>query len=425
MSLAIAIAFLVALLLLYWGMPVALALLVPSILYVLYFDIPILLVAQNMSRTLYSFTLLTVPLFIFVGSLMNNSGQTDRMFEFADALVGHYKGGLAYVNILASLIFSGISGSALADIGGVGKILMETMRENGYGSAYSAAITGASSTVGPIFPPSIPLIIYGILAEVSVLDLLVAGIVPGLLCVVALTAITVLLAELKEMPTSRQTSRRETFGALYRGLPALLVPVVLVGGMLGGFFGPAEVAAVAAAYVVAVETLVYRNVEVGYIWAAAQETIRTTVIVFFILMAASLFGWIVAFENVPSIVSGVVLSFTSNVILVLLLMNVMLLLLGLFLEPLSALVMTIPVFVPPLTQLGVDPVHLGVVMVLNLMIGLLTPPIGLSLYVASDISGAPVESIVGELKPYYVALLIVLLSVTLYPRLSLFVLDLT
>ena len=165
---------------------------------------------------------------------MNNSGQTDRMFEFADALVGHYKGGLAYVNILASLIFSGISGSALADIGGVGKILMETMRENGYGSAYSAAITGVSSTAGPIFPPSIPLIIYGILAEVSVLELLVAGIVPGLLRVVALTAIMSLLAELKEMPTSRQASRRETFGALYRGLPALLAPVVLVGGMLRG-----------------------------------------------------------------------------------------------------------------------------------------------------------------------------------------------
>jgi len=231
------------------------------------------------------------------------------MFEFADALVGHYKGGLAYVNILASLIFSVTSGSALADIGGVEKILMETMRENGDGSAHSAAITGVSSAVGPIFPPSIPFIIYGILAEVSVLELLIAGIVPGLLRVVALTAIMSLLAELKEMPTSRQASRREIFGALYRGLPALLAPVVLVGGMLGGFFGPAEVAAAAAAYVVAVETLVYRNIEVGYIWTVAQETIQTTVIVFFILMAASLFGWIVAFENVPSIVSGVVLSF--------------------------------------------------------------------------------------------------------------------
>lgn len=413
--------FLLIFLLLFLRVPVAIALLLPSVAYLILYDIPILLVAQNMSRTLFSFTLLTVPLFILVGSLMNNSGQTDRIFDFAKTVVGHYTGGLAQVNIFASLIFSGISGSALADIGGIGKVLIETMTNNGYTKGYSAAITGASSTVGPIFPPSIPLIIYGILAEVSVLDLLLAGILPGILCVVALMSLTMVLARVKEMPSDQRAPRRQVVTTLWRGFPALLAPVVLVGGMLGGFFGPAEVAAVAAAYVVFIETVVYRNFEFGYIWKSAKETVQTTVIVFFILMATSVFAWVVAFENVPAMVSGLILSITADVLLILILMNVVLLILGLVLEPLAALVMTIPVFVPPLTALGVDPVHLGVIMVFNLMIGLLTPPIGLSLYVASDLSGAPVESIVNELKPYYVVLLVVLLLVTVFPTLSLFV----
>jgi tripartite ATP-independent transporter DctM subunit len=208
--------------------------------------------------------------------------------------------------------------------------------------------------------------------------------------------------------------------ATRKAIPALLAPVILVGGMLAGIFGPSEVAAVAAVYVVLVNVAVYREFEVGYIWTSALETIRTTAIVLFILMAASLFGWIVSYERVPGLVGDLLLSVTTDTLVLLVLMNLVLLVIGLFLEPLSALVMAIPVFVPPLTGLGVDPVHLGVIMVLNLMVGLLTPPIGLSLYLTSDLSGASVESIVSELRPYYVTLLLVLLLVTLVPQIALF-----
>jgi tripartite ATP-independent transporter DctM subunit len=420
MSWAIATVFVLIFLLLALRVPVAIALLAPTVLFILLFDLPILLVAQNMSRTLFSFTLLTVPLFIFVGSLMNNSGMTDRMFDFASTVVGHRQGGLAQVNIFASLIFSGMSGSAMADIGGIGKVLIQTMEESGYRSGFSAAITGASSTVGPIFPPSIPLIIYGVLAEVSVLDLLLAGIGPALVSVAALAVITAGLARSRDMPTMERSSWSVVLRATRKAIPALLAPVILVGGMLAGIFGPSEVAAVAAVYVVLVNVAVYREFEVGYIWTSALETIRTTAIVLFILMAASLFGWIVSYERVPGLVGDLLLSVTTDTLVLLVLMNLVLLVIGLFLEPLSALVMAIPVFVPPLTGLGVDPVHLGVIMVLNLMVGLLTPPIGLSLYLTSDLSGASVESIVSELRPYYVTLLLVLLLVTLVPQIALF-----
>lgn len=404
---------------------VGFALILPSVMYLIVFDVPFTILAQKMVRTLFSFTLLSIPLFIYTGSLMNETGQTDRIFQFANDAIGHFKGGLAYVNILASLIFSGISGSALADIGGIGQVLMDAMGDNGYEDDFSAAITSASGTIGPIFPPSIPLIIFGVLTETSVLNLLLAGLLPALLCVALLVLVTRILAIRKDFPTQAKTPLEQTVKSFVTALPAILAPVILIGGMLFGIFGPSEVAAVAVSYIIAINFLVYREFDVGVIWEATKTATRTTTKVFVILMGASLFGWILTIEGMVSTVGGFLAIFGSNTLATLLFVNIVLLVLGLFLEPLTALVMSIPVFVPPLVSMGVHPVHLGLIMVFNLMIGLLTPPMGLTLFMASDISGASIESVIRELLPYYAVLLLTLVLIVVFPDLSLKVLSLT
>lgn len=401
--------------------PVAFALIFPSMLYIFVFDVPTYLIARRMSRTLFSFSLLSVPLFIFTGTLLNHSGQTDRIFEFAKDAVGHRNGGLAYVNILGSLVFSGISGSALADVGGIGRVMIRSMTDNGYEKDYSAAITSASATLGPIFPPSIPLIIFGVLAQESVLDLLLAGLVPALLCAAMLTVVTFVIGRQRVFPSHDRASLRKRLRSLLISLPAIVTPAVLVGGMLTGIFGPSEVAAVAVLYIVAINYIVYWNFDLRFIWDAATEATATTIRVLIIVMAASVFGWILAIEGLSGAVADFLTIFGGDVLLALLFMNLVLLVLGLFLEPLTALVMMIPVFVPPLVELGLSPIHIGVIMVFNLMIGLLTPPVGLTLFVASDISGASIESIIRELLPYYGALLLTLALIVLVPELSLWV----
>lgn len=407
------------LLLVIFRVPVGFALLIPSILYILWFDVTFFVVAQRMSRTLFSFTLLSVPLFIFAGTLMNESGQTEHIFKFANSMVGHIQGGLAYVNILVSLIFSGMSGSALADVGGVGQVLIQAMEEHGYRNDFSAAITSASSTVGPIFPPSIPLIIFGLLAQVSVLDLLLAGILPGLLATGLLSAATFLVArDIEHVKTEKQGLRERLF-SLKAALPALLAPVILVGGMLTGFFGPSEIAGVTVLYIIVANFVFYHDYEASFIWRASKKATDLTIKVLFILMAAKVFAFVLTLERITASVIPVLEIFGGNVIAVLLFVNLCLLLLGLFMEPLSAMVMSIPIFVPPLVSFGLDPVHIGVMMVLNLMIGLLTPPVGLTLFVASDISGASINSIVSKLGIYYVALIVALLLIIFFPDISL------
>lgn len=401
--------------------PVAYALIIPSALYLVLNGMSLLPLAQRMTRQLFSFTLLTVPLFILVGTLMNHSGQTNRIFKFANDLLGHINGGLAYVNILASLIFSGISGSAIADVGGIGQILIKSMEDQGYDSDYSAALTGASSTIGPIFPPSIPLIIFGVLAEVSILKLLLAGIVPAILATIVLAITTYFIGLYHEgfPETDKKYRTSKLAKSFISAFPSLFTPIILIFGMITGIFSPTEVAAVAVAYIVIINIVFYRDIDVKYIWKASREAVRTTTVVLFILAGAGIFSFILTIEGVPRLIGEFLFDYTTNPLILLLIVNIILLLLGMFIEPLSAMIMGIPVFVPPLVQLGVDPVQVGVIVVLNLMIGLLTPPLGLVLFVGSDIAEAPVENIVSELKPYYVGLIIVLLAVTFIPELSL------
>ncbi|WP_053947808.1 TRAP transporter large permease [Halolamina sediminis] len=404
--------------------PVWIALLVPAALYSALSGQPLLFPAVNMVRELDSFTLLAIPLFIYVGSLMNHGEITEKIFEFADDVVGHYDGGLAQVNILTSLIFSGISGSALADIGGVGRVLIDSMKDAGYDGDFSAAITSASATAGPIFPPSIPLILYGIIAEVSVVSLLLAGALPALLTVAFLMLGTAVIAKTRGLPSnSERASLRKIGSSFAKAFPALLTPVILIAGMLGGLFSPTEAAAVTVFYILLINTVVYRFLNLRYIWNAATETVETTGTIVIILGAASVFSYMLSVEGVDRLFETTVLSLSTNPIIVLILVNLVLLFIGLFLDPIAALVMMTPIVLPTLTEVGVDPIHAGVIMVFNLMLGLLTPPLGLSVYLSADIADVPVWDVFRETRDYYVILAIALLVITYYPPLSLGILE--
>lgn len=400
--------------------PVFIALALPSTLYVLASGRPLLFTANRMVRILDSFTLLAIPLFIYVGSLMNHGEVTDKIFEFADAVVGHFAGGLAQVNIVTSLIFSGISGSALADIGGIGRVLIRTMTSAGYDNDFSAALTSASATIGPIFPPSIPLIIYGIIAEVSVLQLLIAGAGPAIVTVLLLMVWTAYVARSRDLP---KNDKRAKVGQMARSFliafPALLTPVVLIAGMLGGFFTPTEAAAVTVVYILVINTVIYAITDVDYLWTAAVETARTTGSIVLIVSAAAVFSYVLSVEGIDTLFAGFVFSISQDPIAVLLLVNLLLLFIGLFLDPIAALVMMTPIVFPVLFEVGVDPVQIGVIMVFNLMLGLLTPPLGLSVYLSADIADVSVGSVFREVRVYYAVLLLALLVVTFVPEVSL------
>jgi tripartite ATP-independent transporter DctM subunit len=320
------------------------------------------------------------------------------------------------VNIFGSLVFAGMSGSALADIGGIGRIEINAMKEKGYSKAFAAAVTSASAIVGPIFPPSIPLIIYGTVTGVSVLQLLLGGILPGLLCVVALMLMTAWLARRRNYPRAeRWPTRGELWRDLMPALPALMAPVLLIGGMLLGFFTPTEIAAVTVLYTLAISSLFYRELTWAGLYAAAIETIRSSSAILLIVSVAALFGWILSVEQVPQIMTGWMLSISRDPTILLLLVNVLLIVVGMFLDSTTAILVIAPIIAKPLVMAGVDPVHLGMVVIFNLMIGLVTPPMGLALYLVSDIAGVKMKDVLREMIPFYLPLVATLLLITYVP----------
>jgi tripartite ATP-independent transporter DctM subunit len=404
------------------GCPVALAILVPSALYIYFNDLPIELLGQRMVYALDSFPLVAVPIFIFVGNLMNQAGITLRIYHFAQAAVGRAPGGLAQVNIFGSLIFSGMSGAALADVGGLGKIEIKAMAEHGFKKPFAAALTVATATVGPIFPPSIPLIIYGSVTGVSVIQLLLAGILPALLCVVLLMITVTILAKRHNMPRAeRWSTPREMWDAFLPALPALLTPIIMVGGMLLGLFTPTEAASITVVYIFVISIVIYRELTCQHVLHAAHETIKSTAAILIIVSAAALFGWILAIEQIPQIFAAKLLALSTDPLVLLLIVNVMLLIAGMFLDSTTATLLIIPIIAKPLHMAGVDPVHLGIVAIFNLMIGLVTPPMGLSLFLISDIAKVPMHAVLRALLPLYIPLFLTLVILTLVPEISLFI----
>ena len=401
------------------GFPVVLAIGIPSIVYVLANGLPVDLVAQRTLYALDSFPLVAVPVFLFVGSLMNSAGISRYIYRFADTAAGRLPGGLAQVNIFGSLIFAGMSGSALADIGGIGRIEIDAMKRKGFSTPFAAAVTSSSAIVGPIFPPSIPLIIYGTVTGVSVIQLLLGGILPGLLCVAMLMLMTGWLAVRRNYPRAERWPTRQALWRDFRpAFPAIAAPIILIGGMLLGYFTPTEIASVTVAYAILVSSLFYRELTWQGVLSAAYETIRASAGILLIVAVAALFGWILSVEQVPQHLTGLMLSISSDPYVLLMIVNVLLLVVGMFLDSTTAILVIAPIIAKPLVAAGVDPVHLGMVVVFNLMIGLLTPPMGLALYLVADIAKVPMKEVLKQMLPYYVPLGVTLLLITYLPWLT-------
>ncbi|WP_274427430.1 TRAP transporter large permease [Chelativorans sp. YIM 93263] len=410
MGLAIIAAFLLLFLI---GIPVVYAILIPSIIYVLIEGLPFGLLAQRVTYALDSFPLVAVPIFIFVGNLMNSAGITDRIFRFADTLVGRIPGGLAQVNVFSSLIFSGMSGAALADVGGLGKIEIQAMRKRGFTAPFSAAVTGASAVVGPIFPPSIPLIVYGSITSVSIVQLLVAGILPAIICVGLLMITVAVLSYRRNLPRAERWPRPSEVGRdLLPAVPALVAPILMISGMLAGLFTPTEAAAVTAAYVILISSLFYRDLTLPHLWNALLVTVRSTGAILIIVAVAALFGWILAVEQVPQDFARWILQFSTNPIVLLLIANLIFFIAGMFLDSTTATLLVVPIIAPPMVLAGIDPVHLGILVIFNLMFGLLTPPMGLALFLLTSIAGISLRQLLHALLPFYLPLLITLAVIT-------------
>lgn len=404
------------------GFPVVISLALPSILYVLLYGFPVELISLRIHYALDSYPLLAIPIFIYAGNLMNSTGVTNKIFNFANLAVGRVHGGMAQVNIFAGLMFASMSGAALAAVGGLGPITIKTMEEKGFKKSFAAAITIASATVGPIFPPSIPLIIYGAVASASIVKLLLAGIIPSLILVVLLMLTTAFISWKRNYP---RAERWPTFVELknnfWSAAPAIFAPVLLVGGLLSGFFTPTEAAAVMVAYVILINLLVYKELTLKHLLEAAHLTIRTSVSILIIISIASLFGWILAVERIPQSFANNILGLTSNPIILLIIINFLLIIIGMFLDSTTATLLVVPIIAPPLVAAGIDPIHLGLVVIVNLMVGLVTPPLGLSLFLISNISKLSVNEVLKAVLPFLVPLIITLLIVTFIPAISLFI----
>jgi len=401
------------------GFPVVLAIGLPCVVYILAKGLPIDLVAQRTLYALDSFPLVAVPVFLFVGSLMNSAGISRYIYQFADTAVGRMPGGLAQVNIFGSLIFAGMSGSALADIGGLGRIEIDAMKKKGFSPAFAAAVTSSSAIVGPIFPPSIPLIIYGTVTGVSVIQLLLGGILPGLVCVAMLMLMTGWLAVRRRYPrAARWPTSKELWRDFKPAFPAIAAPVILIVGMLLGYFTPTEIASVTVLYAILISSLFYRELAVKGLLDAAFETIRASAGILLIVAVAALFGWILSVEQVPQLLTGWMLGISTNPYVLLMIVNLLLIVVGMFLDSTTAILVIAPIIAKPLVMAGVDPVHLGMVVVFNLMIGLLTPPMGLALFLVGDIAKVSMKDVLREMAPYYIPLVATLLAITYMPGIT-------
>jgi len=401
------------------GVPVGIALAASSLLFLLVSGtVPDLVLVHRMVNGIDSFPLLAIPFFILAGNLMNSSGITNRIFAFAIALVGWMRGGLGHVNIGASVLFAGMSGAAVADAGGLGTIEIKAMKDAGYDDDFAVAVTAASSTIGPIIPPSLPMVIYGVMASASVGQLFAAGFTPGLLMAAFMMVMVAWYAKKRNYPRDARFSIRLLGKTFARAFLSLMTPVIIVGGILAGVFTPTEAAIAAVAYALVLGLFIYRTLNFKSLFKVSMDTIETTVIILLIVSAASIFAWILTSNRFTEQFSGALLTISDNPILILLMLNLVMLVVGFFMETVAAITILVPVLLPVAVGVGVDPVHFGVIMVLNLMIGLLTPPVGMVLYVLSRVSGVSFERCTSATMPFLVPLILVLLLITFVPQIS-------
>jgi TRAP-type C4-dicarboxylate transport system permease large subunit len=450
------------LLLLIVGAPVAVAMASASILYILAYDVvPDVIVAQRMIAGVESFPLIAVPFFILAGNLMNIAGVTGRIYAFAVALVGWMKGGLAQVNIIGSVIFSGMSGTAIADAAGIGTIEIKAMQDHGYSTEVAVGVTAASATLGPIIPPSLPFVIYGMMANVSIGALFLGGLIPGAVMTLLMMSTVAFLAYRNDWGSDSEFRWRALGRAgveilVVAGFPvavfiltrlglslnlsvivalallvavdwwfdfdavmALMTPMILIGGMTMGWFTPTEAAVAAVLWSLFLGLVRYRSMSLRALSKASMDTIETTASVLFIVTAASIFAWLLTVSQAAQLLSTWIFALTENPWVFLILVNVLLLIVGCFLDTIAAITLFVPILLPVALQFGIDPVHFGLILTLNLMIGLLTPPLGMVVFVLARISRMSVERTVMAILPWLVPLFVALIAITFIPQLTL------
>lgn len=406
------------------GVPVAFSMGISSIIFLVYFylgggTIPMETSVQRIVLGVNSFPFLAIPLFVLAGELMNTGGITKRIISFSNSLVGHFRGGLAQVNILASIFFSGMSGSSIADSATIGKIMIPQMINEKYDRGFSAVVTASSSTIGPIIPPSIIMVIYGVMSGTSIGRLFIGGIIPGLIMGISLMVITYIISKQKNYPVHEKASMRNVLKSFASSFFPLLMPILLIGGILSGQFTPTEAAVVAVVYGL-ILCVFYRELKTRELPYIGISVVKTSARILFIIANAGLFGWLLTYLNAPSMFADYLLGISGNVILTIIIINIILLVLGFFIETTAIIIMTVPVLMPVVIELGMDPVQFGVMMLLNCMIGTITFPVGVLMFVVNDIAGIGTYEFVKNAKYFYLALIIVLLMIAFIPQITTF-----
>ena len=378
------------------------------------------IIADRMFSGVSGFLLMAVPYFIFTAELMNRAGLTQRLIDFNNALLGRVRGALSHVNITTSLFFAGLTGAAITDTVAVGKLMIPAMKKEGYPADYCAAVTACSSVIGPIIPPSVVMVVYAtILQDISVISLFVAGIVPGLLLTVALLSVSGWLAWRRNFPVHGDGGVLLALKTLLPTLPALMVPVIILGGILSGLSTVTEASAFAAVYTIGIGMFVYRRLTLIHIWQALLTTVRLSGVVFFLLGASTVLGWFVTRSGITREAAELIAAFSDNPLVQIFLVNVLLLLIGTAVDVLPALVIVAPVLVPAMVQLGFDPLHFAMVMIITLNVGNITPPVGMTLMTAAQIAGVSYESAIRASLPFYLSFIAVISMVSVWPQLVL------
>ncbi len=417
MSLGMIVLFIVFVLIFLLRMPISLGMIAAGAFYFVVDGTDLGSVANHVMNTYYSnYVIIAVPLFIFTANVMNSGKVTEMVFKFANGLVGGVRGALGHVNILASLIFSGMTGSAIADASGLGKMEIDAMRKSGYDDAFSCAITAASATIGPIFPPSIPLVMYAMLSGTSVGALFLGGMLPAVLISIGLMVYVSIMAKIRDYPREEKMPFNQFIKFTINALPAIFTPTILLAGIYTGIMTPTEAGAVAAIYAIIISFLAYKAMSFKALFQIIKDTVRETGSVSLMIGAAAIISYIVAREQIANNLAAYVLNVTNSKYVFLIIVNIIILTLGMFIDTSTIQLVFVPILIPMAKALGIDLIHFGLVVTLNMMIGLSTPPFGMLLFITSGISDTPLKDIMKEIKWPIIALLVVLLIITFVPE---------
>lgn len=417
----VAMMFIIFLVLLLIGVPIAFSLGLSSLFYLFTNNIPLTVISQKFYSGMDSFTLLCIPGFMLAGALMNGGGITRRILNFCNSFLGHFRGSLALVNIVASMVFAGISGTAIADVCSLGSMLIPAMVDDGYDDDFSVAVTAASSVVGPIIPPSVPMVIAGSCVSISVGKMFQAGIIPGILLGMALCIPTYIISVKRNYPRHDRAGWKVRLETTKDAIWAMLMPVILLGGILSGVFTPTEASIVTCVYALVVGVFVYKEIQIADVPRIVWENIRACASIIVLIGLANVFAYILTAERIPQMVANSILSITDNRIVVILLINVVLLFVGMFMESLAAILITFPVLLPVATAVGMEPVHFALMAILNLMLGLTTPPVGMCVCTGAQIGKISAFKAFKATIPFLATSLIVLMLVSFIPQLTLWI----